>query len=150
MNCTYVLNRMSPYVDGELTGSEMLSVKTHLQACGRCSKAYDCCLRLKKLVSSMPDHLPDPQFEARLLAAIRNVQPTTPQEEAIPIWPTWRMAVALAAAAVVTFGVLYFRTDSNTGRDSLTAGQEIALDQDWNNAASAFPANTLPAGLEGN
>ncbi|MBA3725688.1 MAG: zf-HC2 domain-containing protein [Armatimonadetes bacterium] len=150
MNCTYVLNRLSPYMDGELSGDEMLRVKTHLQGCARCAKSYDSCVALKHLVSKMPGRQPDPEFEARLLSAMRNLRAETAKADTMAIWPSWRMAVALAAAAVAAFGVLYFRDDPNTGQNNLTASQEIALDQDWNNAASAFPANTLPAGLEGN
>jgi anti-sigma factor RsiW len=148
MNCNYAQSRISAYVDGELAGGEMLNVRAHLAACENCKAAYENCLNLKRAVSSMPDHSPSPEFQHRLVNAIRRAAPSAESEG--PIWPTWRMAVAFAAAAVAAFAVLYFRSGSVPESAVPSAGDEIALDQDWNTAAGAFPANTLPAGLEGN
>jgi hypothetical protein len=57
------------------------------------------------------------------------------------------MAIALAAAAVAMFCVIMLRGSGSP--DGPAPGNEIALDQDWNNARSVFPASNLPAGLEG-
>ena len=40
MKCTEAKSRFSPYLDGAVTGSEMLTLTRHLDSCGRCKREY--------------------------------------------------------------------------------------------------------------
>ena len=96
------------------------------------------------MLASLPEREVSAEFEGRLLEAVRQ---TKASASAQAVWPTGRVAFALAAAAVAMFCVLMLR--GGDPEDAPSQGNEIALDQDWNNARSVFPASNLPAGLEG-
>lgn len=49
MNCHRVVNLISAYVDGELTGAEMLEIRRHLSECSECMEEYES-IRMTKLV----------------------------------------------------------------------------------------------------
>ena len=144
MNCSFVRSRMSCYVDGELSGDEMLAVRRHLDACEECRVQFQSDRGIKHAVATLPEREASHDFEARLLAAVR--QAGTSQAAPASMWPTGRMAVALAAAAVLVFCVFMLRGSESP--EGPIQGNEIALDQDWNNARSVFPASNLPAGLD--
>lgn len=62
MNCRRVMNSISAYVDGELTGSEMLEIRRHLSDCRECSEEHDLVRAMKFSVARLrtvapPDHL---------------------------------------------------------------------------------------------
>ena len=135
---------MSCYVDGELSGDEMIAMRRHIDQCSHCSKLLESERGLKLMLSALPGCETSPQFEERLLAAVRTNGTTTASSEH---WPTGRMALALAVAAVLVFCVFFLRKTDSPVQPHI--GNEIALDQDWNNARSVFPASNLPAGLEG-
>jgi anti-sigma factor RsiW len=48
MNCRRVVSLMSAYVDGELTGAEMLAIRRHISDCRDCSAEYES-LKMTKL-----------------------------------------------------------------------------------------------------
>jgi anti-sigma factor RsiW len=143
MNCRYTTTRISPYLDGELRGDEMLRVRSHLTGCRACMAEYESAVSLKRLVGSLPLESPTEEFQSRLLATIR----TTPRrEQGKAFWPDWRLATALAAAAVAALVVSQFGR-STVGGSTPSSTDVIALDQDWNMARASFPGNGIPAGL---
>lgn len=145
MNCSFVQSRMSSYVDGELPGDDMMAVRRHIDSCRECARYLESDRGIKKAVAALPEREAPADLEARLLVAVR--QSAVSPSVSASVWPTSRMAFALAAAAVAMFCVMMLRGgDSPTGP---APGNEIALDQDWNNGRSVFPASNLPAGLEG-
>ncbi|MDQ2985213.1 MAG: zf-HC2 domain-containing protein [Armatimonadota bacterium] len=146
MNCSFVSSRMSCYIDGELPGDEMLSLRRHVESCASCRKQFETEKRLKRVLGTLPEREASPDFEGRLMAAVRQAG-AGQSESSASVWPSGRMALALAAAAVAIFCV--FALKGNNQVVQPVGGNEIALDQDWNNARSVFPASNLPAGLEG-
>jgi anti-sigma factor (TIGR02949 family) len=144
MNCNFVRSRLSCYVDGELPGDEMFALRRHLEGCTSCRQQYESDRGIKHLLAAMPEREASADLESRLLAAVREANSTP---IAGTVWPTSRMAFVLAAAAVTMFCAMMLR-GSEPDSESMD-GNEIALDQDWNNARSVFPASNLPAGLEG-
>jgi len=146
MNCCFAKSRMSSYLDGELSGDEMLAMRRHVENCGTCRARYESESAAKRLITALPERDPSPGFEARVMDAVRTASGKEMPEHP-SVWPTARMALALAAAAVAVFLVFLLRDDSSVAQP--VSGNEIAYDQDWNNARSVFPANNLPAGLNG-
>ena len=135
---------MSCYVDGELSGDEMLGVRRHIEACKDCRDQFQADRGIKRAVATLPEREAPSDFEERLMAAVR--QSGFASAPSASMWPTGRMAFALAAAAVLMFCVFMLR--GNESPEGPIHGNEIALDQDWNNARSVFPASNLPAGLD--
>lgn len=146
MNCSFAKSRISSYLDGELSGNEMLAMRGHTDACPACRARLSAETASKRLLSSLPEHDAPPELVNSVMAAIRGTAPAQPLVQQAA-WPTGRMAIALAAAAVAMFCVFLLRDNDPVSQP--VPGNEIAYDQDWNNARSVFPANNLPAGLDG-
>ena len=100
MNCRNVLHKLSAYIDGELTGAEMLSIRSHLSKCSDCSREERSFQRaFKRLLGSLPCVEPPSGLEERLIGALRT------EQKASSWWPQLRIAslTAVAAAVVVMF-----------------------------------------------
>lgn len=53
MNCRRIQSALSAYIDGELTGEEMLLIRRHLSDCEFCSDEYNSLQVVKKLLGSL-------------------------------------------------------------------------------------------------
>jgi anti-sigma factor RsiW len=135
---------MSSYLDGELSGSDMMVMRRHVENCLTCRAHYESESAAKRLLSALPEREVSPGLDVRIMEAIRKTTGVESPAQAT-LWPTGKMAFALAAAAVAMFCVFLMRGNDSVGQP--VSGNEIAYDQDWNNARSVFPANNLPAGL---
>ena len=67
LNCRRVNGWLSSYVDGELTGSEMLAIREHLKGCLSCSREHAALRETKRLVASLAYKAPRAELEALLL-----------------------------------------------------------------------------------
>ena len=66
MSCRRVESLLSAFVDSELTGSEMLSIRKHLAECARCEAEYASLFSLKRLLSSLPASRPRSELSRSL------------------------------------------------------------------------------------
>ncbi len=66
MNCRKVQSLISAYVDCELPGVEMLSIRQHLSECSECSFEYESLLRVKRVFGSMAPKTPSPALTERI------------------------------------------------------------------------------------
>ncbi len=73
MNCRRVSHLISAYVDGELTGVEMLEVRKHLSACSECASEYESLRSTKALLAGLPTAKPREGFSARILSRLDEV-----------------------------------------------------------------------------
>ncbi|MEN6371619.1 MAG: zf-HC2 domain-containing protein [Armatimonadota bacterium] len=53
MNCRRVSSLISAYIDGELTGVEMLEIRRHLEECRSCTLQYESLRNVKQLLSGL-------------------------------------------------------------------------------------------------
>ncbi|HEX4488187.1 MAG TPA: anti-sigma factor [Terriglobales bacterium] len=53
MNCTEAKTLFSPYLDGVLTGAQMLGLSRHLEGCGACTENYVSLRRTQQLLGGM-------------------------------------------------------------------------------------------------
>jgi len=53
MNCSQARSLLSPYLDGMLTGTQMLALGGHLDACNACSQQYAALRRTQQLLASV-------------------------------------------------------------------------------------------------
>jgi anti-sigma factor RsiW len=74
MNCKGIDSLLSPYIDGELSGREMRSVREHLNVCATCSAELEVVRMLKSDLTSLPEPDCDEQFEERLVEAVFRTQ----------------------------------------------------------------------------
>jgi len=72
VSCRRIRSLLSAYIDGELTGYDMLAVREHIATCCDCQEERESLLTVKRLLGSMCDPVPDPTF-VRQLASHRPV-----------------------------------------------------------------------------
>lgn len=104
MNCRNVQHKLSAYIDGELTGGEMLAIRSHLANCPECEREERSQRAFKRLLGSLPCVEPPSGLEERLLSAIRREQ-----KQSASWWPQLKMASLTAGvAAAAMFTILTF------------------------------------------
>jgi anti-sigma factor RsiW len=67
MVCGRVSNLLSAYLDRELTGAEMLSVRRHLSHCPACRAEHDAVARVRRLLGALPAVEPRAGSQERFL-----------------------------------------------------------------------------------
>lgn len=70
MNCRRVSNRLSAYLDAEMTGEEMLAIRRHLDECPSCRAEHQSLRDTKHLLSSLALRAPASGFERHLRAEV--------------------------------------------------------------------------------
>jgi anti-sigma factor RsiW len=96
MTCDWV-PKLDLYVDGELSGSELTEVETHLRACPTCAADALSRLQLKRMTQATGRFSPSPEFRLKIEQNIDAAK--RPRWAWSQRWQ-WRWAPALAAAAV--------------------------------------------------
>ena len=72
MNCRNVTNKMSAYVDGELTGEEMLVIRRHLSDCETCSLEHMTVRKTKLLLSKLRTAVPRDELLDNIMTRLDN------------------------------------------------------------------------------
>jgi anti-sigma factor RsiW len=106
MNCHRVVNLMSAFVDGELTGAEMLAIRRHITQCPDCSEEYESLKMTKLAVARLRTVVPREDF---LACIVRKLGQDTipPYQRAINV--IYRYAVrklSPVAAALAVSGLV--------------------------------------------
>ena len=73
MNCGRVSNQLSAYIDRELTGAEILSIRSHLGGCDPCRAEYEALNRMKTMLGRLQPPEPRPDF---VVSSLRCVEQT--------------------------------------------------------------------------
>lgn len=102
MTCGHVKRLLSAYIDGELSGLEMLRIRDHLGQCAACNGEVEALRAVKSLLLQQPAVEPSADFESRLVGAVFASTPPLPKKVA---WFTISLT-ASAAAAIATFVLL--------------------------------------------
>jgi hypothetical protein len=114
MKCIEAKSMFSPYLDGAVTGTEMLALTRHLDSCGRCQQEYVSLRRTQQLLSQVGRRKAPGDLSLKLRLAISReaAQARRPyfQGVGIRLENAFRgfmvPATAGLAAAVVIFGFL--------------------------------------------
>lgn len=73
MNCRRLVNLLSAYMDGELSGAEMLDIRRHLSECAECNEEYESMRVLKHTLSSLRMMQPKSGFAESIIIALDEV-----------------------------------------------------------------------------
>ncbi len=121
MACGRVRNLLSAYLDRELCGDEMLSVRRHLGDCLDCRAEHDGLTRVRRILHALPAAEPrrgaedrvirslkgmgDPKAQGRLLCSwwrgLVGRRTRTPEEQPLPRYGPWTALAQLAPVAGV-------------------------------------------------
>ena len=70
LRCPQAKNLFSPYLDGMVTGTEMLALQDHWENCTACSAEFESLRRTQQLLGSMPRPKVPPDLGLKLRVAI--------------------------------------------------------------------------------
>jgi hypothetical protein len=70
MQCPQARRLFSPYLDGAVTGTEMLALQDHMSRCGNCSRQYQSLRRTQQLLLNMNRPKPPADLGLKLRLAI--------------------------------------------------------------------------------
>src|SRR5690242_6419834 len=70
MNCAQAKSMFSPYLDGEVTGTEMLALTGHLDSCDPCQREYASLRQTQKLLMSVKSRKAPDDLSLKLRLAI--------------------------------------------------------------------------------
>ncbi|MCX6345734.1 MAG: anti-sigma factor [Armatimonadetes bacterium] len=114
MNCRRVVSLLSAYVDGELTGVEMLGIRRHLAECSECEEEHQAVLFTKQALSRLRSVAPREDFAAMLMSNLCVVQVSPYQKAANSLWRFAHTRIAPVAAAAAAAGVVLVVLSSGT------------------------------------
>jgi len=103
MNCKDVKNLISPYIDGELSGSSADEVKMHIDACPDCRQTYAEYLQISSLFKVMGKNItPAPEgFKDSVMQRIIENQKVVSLPLGRRLSRSWKQITATAAAVAV-------------------------------------------------
>jgi anti-sigma factor RsiW len=120
MSCRAVQIKLSAYLDGEMTGSEMLSVRAHVNQCPDCRQELESLRNIQLILRGLPIGAePSP-------AAIESVLRVTslPKRSLLPV------GIGLAIPVLVLSFVLFPRPKaSNSVKRDQAINRQLASDQ---------------------
>lgn len=70
MNCRHVENRLSAYLDGELTGEEMLLIRRHVSECQSCSSELESVRKTKLILSRLRTAIPRDELLGNIISQL--------------------------------------------------------------------------------
>ena len=129
MNCRHTLNCLSAYVDRELSGDQMIALRSHIERCPECKAEYESLTSLKSALAALPMHEPPKGLEQDVIRMVRGLEPAHARTRL-----SWALlaatSVAAAALAVLTFNVFFGLTsepDVVEGGAQFDAGADSAV-----------------------
>lgn len=105
MNCRRVTNSISAYVDGELTGAEMLEIRRHLSDCRECSEEYELVRTMKFAVARLRTVAPPGHLAASIVARLDEVSIPPYQRALNNMFRFASKKLSPVAAAIAVAGV---------------------------------------------
>lgn len=106
MTCEGVRERLSAYIDGELSEIERRQVERHLGRCVACAEEERFLRQTVALLRSLDEGSVPPDFRAKLRARLLELPAPSRQTQAAPV-PAWRRFGISAAAAAAAAAVLF-------------------------------------------
>ncbi len=105
MNCRFARQLISPYLDGQLTGREMLALGDHLADCEACGREMQSLKQVKSLLRGLAEPRPPLELSRRLSSQEIYTQNLSWRVVSLPPRPQRgrRLTVALALSCLTLF-----------------------------------------------
>lgn len=134
MNCRACESLVSAYLDGELTGWQMIDVRKHLDACPSCSQELNELRLLKSSLASSPDFTSDECLHDRMMAGVQRRAAVGGRT-----WTVASLAVATGVCAVFAATVVFARLNQPLQEGSVAEGTfNSASDRVYSGGADPF------------
>jgi anti-sigma factor RsiW len=145
MNCKCVSQKIGSYLDGELTGSEMQAMRSHLYECAACAEETESYRSLKSALSSLPCCAPPADLEERLMRNIRLESGPVRRRHAGILWSS-----AIVAAATAGFVFVWVAgprshatTPQNVASKTVEPQFELSRDQAYQQGADSLSGPSM-------
>jgi hypothetical protein len=102
VNCRATRSLISAYIDSELTGEQMLSIRRHLSDCDECRAEHHRFVSVKRLLSRLPDQDPPAYL-------VENLHHVASRESADPIARFFWLGRPLSVAQPIGSGLIQSR-----------------------------------------
>ena len=106
MNCRHTINSLSAYVDRELSGDQMIALRSHVERCPECKAEYESLKSLKTALAALPMHEPPKGLDQQVIRMVRRLEPSRSRTRL-----SWALLAATSAAAaalaVLTFNAFF-------------------------------------------
>ncbi|MCE5323992.1 zf-HC2 domain-containing protein [bacterium] len=130
MNCRRVVSLMSAYVDGELTGAEMLEIRRHLGDCTDCTEEYESIRLVKQMLFRLDAVKPRQDLAASILTTLDAVEVPRYQKIINSVVNLMHQKLSPVAAALAVSGfALVIMSAGGVNDVSMKSGQEMAMSQ---------------------
>ena len=138
MKCNEINDKLSLYIDNELSNEEMLQMEEHLQSCEKCQKELEEYKKLISVLQSLPEEEPPEGYCKRLHEKLLENSPHQLKTKKAVIFKSfnrhkWLKYGSIAAALVLVFVVANI---NNLGNMGMKAKNEESYDM----AATESPA----------
>jgi anti-sigma factor RsiW len=134
MNCKTVQSNLSAYLDRELSGDEMLQIRSHLSTCPDCREEEQDLRSLKALLGGVRAAEPTADFERRLSSVIHQAK----TQQTTRAWKSSVLIFAAIAACTMAMTLSYMGP-SHRGQtsDADAKNRNIAFEVQRDQAYSA-------------
>lgn len=123
MNCHKVQSLISAYVDCELPGMEMLSIRQHLNECQDCNLEFESILGLKRMLGSLQAKHPSDVLAARICNQLDWTPIPTHQQILASLKDRFTFVPAKFRLATAGIGIIAFMLVLRTGNIEKTTYQ---------------------------
>lgn len=139
MNCKAIEAKLSAFVDGELTGVEMLEIRRHLACCKPCCEEERELRALKSILTLAPAIEPSAEFEAKLADRLREA-PAVQERRSVRFFG---FAALCAAAALFAYAMIpaqpRARAEQNHGRSVARSVEQTEIRSEQQFARAGDP-----------
>ena len=144
MNCKMASQKLGAYLDGELSGAEMLALRGHLRDCGACAEEAESLRSLKSALFSL-SCCPAPEgLEQRLMSAIRcEAAPLFRRGGKGLLWGSALVAVATAGFLFVWLAIPRPGAPTNLAVKADAPASEVSRDQAYATGADPLSGPTM-------
>ncbi|MHB9038515.1 MAG: anti-sigma factor family protein [Armatimonadota bacterium] len=147
MNCRRVVNLMSAYVDGELTGVEMLEIRRHLNECTECAEEHESMRFTKQMVFRLASVKPREDLVTSILASLDVIEVPRYQRILNSAGRFMHQKLSPVAAALAVSGVaLVIMSAGGVDGVRTEPSQEMAMSQYGGRAFGVGYSQDIPVG----
>lgn len=143
MNCNEISDKLSLYIDNELSDEEMLLIEEHIKFCESCQKELEEYKNLISILQSLPEEEPPEGYCERLHNKLTEVNINQEKTSKIKRYKFKWMKYASIAAALVLVMLVYGLNNFGTSTKN-----EAAYDMAQSGSMPAPAAEEAPASME--
>ncbi|MEW6107624.1 MAG: zf-HC2 domain-containing protein [Nitrospirota bacterium] len=119
MNCQWVKDNLSAYLDGEMSHNDVVSLKKHVEGCNSCGYEYRRISRAWEMLDLWEDKEPPAYMKKAISLKI--------EKEKTLYWLRFLLPAAAVLLLAISALLFYTETNRNDGKDMIAKSEEPVL-----------------------